>query len=258
MRQPLRVAVMALVSVGLATVALAATQPRHRGASAAVTWRRVLHEDFSHGLSSRRWGRYAGVPGGDPGGLWAESHAFVRRGVLNLASYPDPRHHGRWVSGGVSSAPAVTQTYGRYEVRLRVDGGRGIAFVALLWPSGNSWPPEVDFAENGGETRGRDHMSATLHFGVHDSQIQRTVRADFTRWHVVGVEWTPASLVYTLDGHPWASIRSRAVPAQPMELDLQTQAGTCGDRFAPCPDASTPRRVNAQIDWVDVYAYHHK
>jgi hypothetical protein len=39
-----------------------------------------------------------------------------------------------------------------------------------------------------------------------------------------------------------------------MELDLQAQAGTCGDRYAPCPDATTPAHVDLQVDWVAAYA----
>jgi hypothetical protein len=35
---------------------------------------------------------------------------------------------------------------------------------------------------------------------------------------------------------------------------MQTQAGTCGDRYAPCPDSTTPAEVNMQIDWVRVFA----
>ncbi len=253
----------ASILVAAVLAALAVALPRHasqaaqasRTAGSHTTWRRVLFDNFSHRLSARRWGTYSGVPGGDPSGLWAASHVVVSKGVLNLESFRDPRFGGRWVSGGVSSAPALSQTYGKYEVRLRMDAGRGVAFVALLWPSGDRWPPEIDFAENGGETNGRDHMTATLHYGGDDSQIQRTVRGDFTRWHVLGVEWTPGSLVYTLDSRPWAVIRTRAVPASPMELDLQAQTGTCGDHFAPCPDASTPKRVDAQIDWVAAYSY---
>jgi hypothetical protein len=71
----------------------------------------------------------------------------------------------------------------------------------------------------------------------------------------MGVEWTPRRLVYTLDGRAWAALRSRHVPSERMELDIQTQAGTCGDRFAPCPGRSTPRRVDMQVDWVKAYAY---
>jgi hypothetical protein len=39
-----------------------------------------------------------------------------------------------------------------------------------------------------------------------------------------------------------------------MELDIQTQAGTCGDPYAPCPNSSTPGNVELQVDWVRAYS----
>lgn len=241
-----------VVPLLLATaVALAAALPL----SATGKWRLVFSDDFKHGLRSSWWGRYSGEPGGDPGGWWSPSHVVVSHGVLNLETYRDPRFGGRWVSGGVSSAPALRQTYGKYEVRLRVDRGEGVAFIALLWPSDGGWPPEIDFAENGGETGGRGAIAATLHYGSDNSQIQRTLSVDLTRWHVLGVEWLPGRLVYTIDGRAWARVSSDAVPAQRMEMDLQTQAGTCGQSDAPCPTSQTPAHVNAQIQWVRAYAY---
>jgi beta-glucanase (GH16 family) len=136
-----------------------------------------------------------------------------------------------------------------------MDPGKGIAMIALLWPVRNVWPPEIDFAENGGETNARLRVTATLHHGPDDKQVQRTVSRNFSRWHVLGVSWSPGTLVYTLDRHRWAAVHSAAVPSQAMVLDLQAQAGTCGDTYAPCPDATTPARVNMQIDWVAAYAY---
>jgi beta-glucanase (GH16 family) len=178
----------------------------------------------------------------------------VRKGVLNLETYRDPRFGGRWVSGGLSNARALEQTYGKYQVRFRVDRGKGVAAVLLLWPVADHWPPEIDFAEDGGATRARRSMSATLHYGGENRQVQRTVRADFSRWHTMGVEWTPGRLVYTLDGREWGRVRSAHVPSEPMELALQAQAGTCGERYAPCPDRGTPRLVRMQVDWVRAYA----
>ncbi|MBV9421904.1 MAG: glycoside hydrolase family 16 protein [Solirubrobacterales bacterium] len=244
---------IAIAAVFAAVVALAAAV----AVSVAPTgkWRRVFFDDFTHGLRSSHWGVYSGQPGGDPGGWWSPAHAVVAHGVLNLETYRDPRYGWRWVSAGISSAPALTQTYGKYEVRVRVDRGKGVSFVALLWPSGNTWPPEIDFAENGGGTTARDHITATLHYGSDNAQIARTLPIDLTRWHTVGVEWLPGKLIYTIDGRQWALVWSDAVPDQRMEMDLQTQAGTCGDSYAPCPDAQTPAHVNAQIQWVAAYAY---
>jgi hypothetical protein len=248
------IAALALAAAALAGARVLPSSAPVRGAKGTV-WKRVFADHFTHSLSRRRWDRYSGQPGGDPGGLWAPSHVVVSHGLLNLETYRDARFGGRWVSGGVSSAPALKQTYGRYLVRFRMDAGRGIASVLLLFPSGDAWPPEIDFAENGGETSQRDRQAATLHYAPGDKIIQRVVRGNFTRWHVMGVEWTPGKLVYTLDGRQWAGVRSSHVPAQRMEFDMQAQAGTCGDRYAPCPDSTTPPHLNLQIDWVLAYAY---
>ena len=221
---------------------------------ARVTWRPVFFDDFRHGLDRSKWGRYSGQPGGDPGGWWAPSHVVVRKGVLNLETYRDPRFGDRWVSGGVSNARALKQTYGKYEVRFRIDRGKGVSAILLLWPVADHWPPEIDFAEDGGATRARRSMSATLHHGKDNRQIQRAVRADFSRWHTIGVEWTPGTLVYTLDDRRWGRVRSQHVPSERMELAIQAQAGTCGDRYAPCPDERTPRVVRLQVDWARAYA----
>lgn len=250
-----RIVAFAVVFLAAAAAGAYALGAQSQVSQTRSSWRLSFYDDFRHGLSASRWGRYSGQPGGDPGGWWAQSHVTVEHGILDLETYRDSRFGGRWVSGGVSSAPALKQTYGKYEVRLRIGRGKGVAAVVLLWPVGDHWPPEIDFAENGGETNARDHIAATLHYGPRDDQIQHSVRRDFSRWHTVGVEWTPGRLVYTLDGRRWATVHSPAVPAEPMELDLQTQAGTCREASAPCPDATTPARVSVEIDWVAAYAY---
>jgi beta-glucanase (GH16 family) len=135
-----------------------------------------------------------------------------------------------------------------------MDKGYGVGYAILLWPSTGTWPTagEIDFAEDGGGNR--QATTATLHYGATDSKIQRNVNADFSQWHTLGVEWSPNKLVYTLDGTTWATVNSTAVPKGPMELDIQSQTGTCGDPNRPCPNASTPKRVNMQVDWVAAYA----
>lgn len=248
-----------VAGVGLligASATLAVALPLGRSDRVNV-WHRVFFDNFDHGLRLSSWGRYSGQPAGDPGGWWDPSHVVVKQGILNLETYRDPRFGGRWVSGGVSNAPALKQRFGRYEVRFRVDGGRGVAAILLLFPSYGGWPPEIDFAETGGETARRPTMAATLHYGVRptDRQIQRIVEGDFTRWHTMGVEWTPGQLAYTLDGRRWAVLRSSHVPNQKMELDLQAQAGTCGDPYAPCPGPSTPSDVTLQVARVTIDAY---
>jgi beta-glucanase (GH16 family) len=212
-------------------------------------WKRVFWDDFTgSALNAQAWGTYSGQPGGDPGGLWDPSHVVVHDGMLELQNYRDSALSGRWVSGGLSSARALKQTYGKYLVRFRMDPGYGIAGIVLLWPSSGGWPPEIDFAEDGGGNR--RETTATLHYGAGDLQIARSVTSDFSTWHTAGVEWTAGRLVYTLDGAQWATVSGWQVPSEPMEMDIQTQAGTCGQAATPCPDGSTPDHVNLQVDWV--------
>jgi hypothetical protein len=215
-------------------------------------WNMVFSDDFTGtALKASAWGSYSGQPGGDPGGWWDPSHVVVHNGMLDLQTYRDPALGNRWVSGGASSAPALRQLYGKYLVRFRIDKGVGVSGVLLLWPSNGGWPPEIDFGEDGGGDRSQS--TATLHYGSSDLQMAQSVTADFSQWHTMGVEWTAGQLKFTLDGAVWGTMNSAHVPSIPMELDLQAQAGTCGDAWVPCPDATTATHVNMQIDWVVAY-----
>ena len=252
------VAALALTAAAFVATSCGSTRANAMPTGDPPGWKLVFADDFNHGLDHSKWGRYNGQPGGDPGGWWDPSHVTVGNGRLRLETYRDQRFGGRWVSGGVSSSHGLRQRYGKYLVRFRMDGGKGVAGIMLLWPVRDHWPPEIDFAETGGMDGARGEISATLHYGAENHQIQRTVRGDFTRWHVMGVEWTPRRLVYTLDGKPWATVRGARVPSERMEMDVQTQAGTCGDQYAPCPDSTTPAHVNMEVDWVVAYAYRPK
>jgi beta-glucanase (GH16 family) len=213
-------------------------------------WRRVLSDDFAGTRLSSRWVAYDGEPSGDPAGWFDPAHVTVSGGVLTIrGAYQAARR--KWVTGAVSSWPSLKQAYGKYEVRFRADKGRGIAYALLLWPVDGSWPPGIDFAADNGDTRSR--LYTTLHT-VGGSQIEKSTDADFSEWHVAGVEWTPGRLDYTLDGTVWATVRDPWVPAEPMVLALQSQAWACGQTWRRCPDSTTPAQVNLQVDWVVAYA----
>jgi beta-glucanase (GH16 family) len=222
-------------------------------------WTQVFADDFDGtSLDMSKWYLYYGQPGGDPGGWWDGSHVVVHDGIVELQTYQDPAHNGNttgqnndWVSGGMGGQ-GIHQTYGKYFVRFRMEPGYGLSYVALLWPVDNSWPPEVDFAEQAYGTTATTY--ATLHYGSNNTMIENSVNADFTQWHTVGVEWTAGKLVYTLDGNVWGTVTNPNVPTIPMELDLQTQTYECGNTWSPCPNASTPSHVNMQIDWVVAYS----
>ena len=90
--------------------------------------------------------------GGDSNGWWDPSNLTVS-GDLHFNGHYDSSVH-RYSTAGVSFG-GMDQTYGMYLVRLKGDYEPGVAIsdIALLWPAGNVWPPEIDFFEDSGGTR---------------------------------------------------------------------------------------------------------
>ena len=211
-------------------------------------WRQVLAQDFRGTALPRGWEAYAGRPGGNRNAWWDPSEVRLRGGDLHLHG---TWRRGRFVTGGVM-ATGLEMAYGKYEVRFRVDRAHGVKYALLLWPSRGTWPQagEIDFAEDGGGHRAG--TTATLHYGRGNTQVQRRLRADFSVFQTVGVEWSPGRLVYTLNGRPWASVSSPHVPRGPMRLALQLEAGP-GSWWAPAPSSSTPQGMNLVVDWVVAY-----
>lgn len=209
-------------------------------------WRQVFRDEFTGSKLKRTWTRYSGQPGGNPAGYWKPSHVDVEKGMLRLKTYQE---NGRWVSGGVGAWNGFSMKYGRVDVRFRAKKATGVGYVFLLWPRNGGWPPEIDFAEDGGHTR--RSTAATLHYGASNQQIQRHKSANFTKWKTIGVRWSPGKLTYTLNGKPWATVKHRGVPNVDMVLALQS--ATACNPWHKCPDRSTPKRSSIDIDWVAAY-----
>jgi beta-glucanase (GH16 family) len=218
-------------------------------------WKQTFAEDFNSGNFSDRWYTYEGQPGGDPGGWFLPSHVSQSNGRLAITGAKENTPNGNiYATGGVSNAKSFSQTYGRFEFRFRMDRGYGINFAALLWSANDMWPPEINVAEDEGQSR--DLITATLHYGANNAMITRSNKgsADFTKWHTAGVDWKLGSLTFRLDGKVWATINSPNVPNIPMTMAIQSQAWPCGHSFSDCPNATTPAKVNLEVDWVVAYA----
>jgi beta-glucanase (GH16 family) len=217
-------------------------------------WHQTFADDFTTTDPTKRWFVYQGAPGGDPGGWFLRSHVTQSNGrLLITASRASTPVGNIYATGGVSNSKVFAQTYGRFEFRFRMDQGYGVNFAMLLWPSDNSWPPEVDVAESDGITP--RYVIATLHYGPQALSIHRFRKGvtDFTQWHTAGVVWEPGKLTYTLDGKAWSSMSSPSVPNIPMSMTMQAQAWPCGFSFSDCPNSRTPAKVNLEVDWAVAY-----
>lgn len=232
----------------------AVLDPTHPSGQAPVVdpdprWSTSYVDDFT-GTSPEHWYLYSGAPSSGPGGYWVPGNAIVRDGELRLRTTYDGT---RWVSAGLARTAATPLRYGKVQVRFRMLPAMGVSYALLLWPDDEVWPPEIDFGEDGGGTRGLS--TATLHHLPGNTIEQHRLASDFSQWHTLGVEWTPGRIDYTVDGRVWASDTGSAVPSVPMHLALQTQTWGCGLTYAQCPDSTTPPVTDLEVDWVVVQDY---
>ncbi len=227
-------------------------------------WTQTFADDFTSSSTLPDFQLYGGTPTDGSNACFAPNHVAVTGGEMVLKAYKDPTaiaangctgDADQMVTGGVKLT-SNSQTYGKYEVRMRVDNGQGVSLVALLWPTGDTWPPEIDFAEdNGASPRALD--TATEHWGTDTNffQVNNSLAVNLSQWHTVGVEWTPGKIVYTMDGAAWATETNANVSDVPMQLAFQTQAWQCGvSNWEQCTSSSTPAEVDMDIDWIAVYA----
>src|SRR6476469_533364 len=106
-------------------------------ASAATNFsHRVFYQQFRHRLKPHTWTLYNGIPTCCKDSRCAPSHVVSKHGALRIKTYRDGNYGGSWVSGGVSMARLVNQTYGRWVIRFRMNRGVGVGMDVALRPSG--------------------------------------------------------------------------------------------------------------------------
>jgi beta-glucanase (GH16 family) len=215
-------------------------------------WRLTYAQDFNGSSLPSGWTAYSGEPGGDSNGWWNPANLTVSGGYLHFNGRYDATV-GRYSTAGVNFG-GNDRTYGMYLVRMKgnYDPGVAISDIALLWPAGNAWPPEIDFFEDSGGSRAS--MDATLHPGPDGNdccQVGHSLALNATQWHTVGVQWTPTTISYLVDGRVWATVTVAQLPsgahwpAQLMSLDLQAQ--NLDSNYPPGPTE------NMTVDWVVEY-----
>jgi glycosyl hydrolase family 16 len=220
----------------------------------AVDWGDpVLVENFNSPLNSR-WGVYDSPNGKPPR---SSDMVKVSDGMLQLYGGVSKKS-GKDVGAG--AAYYRDQKFGKWEVRFRVQAGAGYAPAVLLWPEDNEdWPAhgEIDMMEvidpkrQGGGTY--------LHHGKNNEHVGVDyTKADFTKFHTVGVEWLPSRVTYYLDGKPYFNVTpdqmDTGLPDEgPMHLAIQLDQG-CGYPI-PCRNAQTPEKVVMDVDWIKIWKY---
>ena len=210
----------------------------------------IFYRQFRLPLAPHTWTLYDGVPGCCPQSIWSPSHVVSKAGALRIQTYQDPAFGGKWVSGGTSMARLVSQTYGRWVVRFRMNRGKGVGMDVALRPNGGG--TVVDWIEESSDKgAARREETATLHYG--STRVHAHVTADFWKWHTMTLAWVPGQITVRLDGRLWANYTNH-IPTTPMHLVLQTNTGTNGFTGV-LPDSTTPPKVALQVDYVAIYKY---
>jgi beta-glucanase (GH16 family) len=224
-------------------------------------WRQVYADDFSGTQLNTRnaWSVYGnGVVSSNPTtAYWSPGHVSVGDSMLTINGSQDPSvsPDGRVVTAGLGLWKLPKQTYGKYEMLVRMDACPEVKYAWLLWPYDGQWPQhgEIDFAEDEGGSRTKSTASMLYKnaLGKADALPKSyvTPTPSFASWHVVGVEWTPGGINYTLDGKSWGTISSDLVPSTAMTFVVQTES-----KVLPGLVPSTFTSCNAQIGWVVQYA----
>jgi beta-glucanase (GH16 family) len=236
------------------TTTSAASAPRCKKPATPAGWGPPAFSDDFTGttLDTGKWSVYdspAGKPARDA------SRVTGAGGELRITGGQGP--DGRDVSGGLSSD--VNLKYAHVDVCFRVDKGAGYSAIALLWPQSEKWPDdgEIDIAE---VNRGaRAYANSFVHNHANNDRLGHSTLADFTKWHVMGVDWTPDHVTFYLDGSKqWTvGLDPRTAGLVPttsaMHLAIQLDQGC--DAFVECRTAATPARIVMHTDWVRVYSY---
>lgn len=173
----------------------------------------------------------------------------------------------RYTSARLITRDKFTQTYGRFEARLRVPAGQGLwpAFWLLGADIGRAgWPAcgEIDVMENIGRE------PSTVHGTIHGPGYSgaSSIGGGYTLpdgqrfadgFHVFAVEWEPKALRWYVDGQLYKTLTPEDLPADakwvfdhPFFILLNVAVG---GNWPGSPDHTTTFPQTMLVDYVRVY-----
>lgn len=189
----------------------------------------------------------------DNGSFWSRDLVSVAEDELRLAGTGrNPTGAGNWASSVCANRQAAPNWYGLWEIRARFEPGTGYGIEFGLWPDTKSSTTRIGRLEVDIPDGSRNRILSRMP-GLDGSMVQGTpVPGDFTGWHTYAVEWRSTFVTVSVDQKvifdSATASRPVLVPATKMVLCLQIRSGPF--ELVPPPDASTPDRVVAHIDFV--------
>lgn len=174
---------------------------------------------------------------------------------------------GKYTSARIHTENKITAQYGYIEARIRLPYGKGIwpAFWMLGSDLGTvGWPRcgEMDIMENLGSEPSINHGS--LHGpgfsgsnSLHAAYTLPPGRQFKDGYHLFAIEWSPASVTFSVDGIPYETRTPADVPvggtwafSHPFFFILNVAVG---GGWPGSPDASTRFPQEMRVDYIRVY-----
>jgi beta-glucanase (GH16 family) len=178
----------------------------------------------------------------------------IHGGFLDITALPTPQSvllrlaNHPYVSGMISSQPSFSQTYGYFEMRAELPGGKGLWPAFWLLPADQSWPPEIDILESVGDP---SHIYSTVH-----STLQPAVGIEAhvspNAFHTYAVSWDRRRIVWYIDGRETGEQSTPADLNKPMYMIANLAVG--GD-WPGSPDGSTNFPATLTIDFIRAYKF---
>lgn len=134
----------------------------------------------------------------------ADGGALVLRPVYRPGIDTREDRSADFISGRINSRDKIEFTHGRIEARIKLPPNEGV--WPAFWLLGNgTWPDtgEIDIMEYVGET---DWTGVALHGPGYSGETPIVDKFFFpegesvTDWHVYGIEWTDAAVLFKVDG----------------------------------------------------------
>tara|TARA_R110000850_G_scaffold9033_28_gene33396 strand:+ start:3709 stop:4488 length:780 start_codon:yes stop_codon:yes gene_type:complete len=180
-------------------------------------------------------------------------------GILKIRCEDEPSFYDGqkldYRSGIMTTTGKFSQQFGRFEIRCRVPGGKGLWPAFWLLPEPPSWPPEIDVLEILGEESDRVYFSNHWVDPRNPKGDSKAVTGDYkgpdfsAEFHVFSVIWESEEIRWYVDG----VLRHRSsehVPQEPMFMLVNLAVGG----WAKHPDATTVFPADFEIDYVKVWS----
>ena len=182
-------------------------------------------------------------------------------------TYGSGQSQRSYTSGMIETSGLFATMYGSIQARIKIPAGRGLwpAFWALPANPTEAGPlyDEIDAMESLGQdpttVYGTIH-GATASGAPPAYSLGASIRSATSLaggFHIYGVNWSPTSIQFTLDGVPYVTYTRDSLSSnqqwtfdQPFYLILNLAVG--GD-WPGAPDATTRFPATMLVDWVRVY-----